>query len=82
MNVDQIKKWLTLFDLPSGVILGIHTLVIIGLSIAAVVFKKDIPTTVITLYGMVLGGFCIHRTTTATTMIMNTSTDDKAGENK
>lgn len=71
MTLDQIKNYMTVLDLPSGVVLGIHTLVMIGLSIIAVVFHKDIPTTVITIFGMVLGGFCVHKTTTA---VVSTST--------
>jgi len=71
--VETIKKWLTIMDLPSGVVMGIYTTVIIGLSIAAFVLKRSIDSTILTAYGMVAGLFAVHKTTTATTSIITQS---------
>ncbi len=77
MNIEHIKKILTVLDLPSGVIMGIYTLVVIGLSIAAFVLKRPIDSTILTAYGMVAGLFAVHKTTTATTSII---TQSKTGD--
>lgn len=78
--IDKIKHWLTVFDLPSGVILGIHTLVMICLSLASFILKRPIEASIQTVYAVVLGAFAIHKTTTAITTITSNSaqglTDD------
>lgn len=71
--LDRIKKWLTILDLPSGVILGIHTGTMVGLSIAAFIMKRDIATSIITVFGMNLGAFAVHKTSTAITSITQTT---------
>lgn len=71
--ISKIKYWVTVFDLPSGVVLGIHTAVMISLSIAAFVLNRGIDATITTVYGIVLGAFAIHKTTTATTQIVTQS---------
>lgn len=71
--LNKIKAWLTVFDLPGGAILGIHTLVLIGLSIAAYVMKRSIDSSIQTVYGLVLGCYAVHRTTTAVTNITTQS---------
>lgn len=73
--IDKIKLMLTVLDLPSGVVMGIYTSVIIGLSIASFVIKRPIDSTILTAYGMVAGLFAIHKTTTATTAIVTKTTD-------
>jgi hypothetical protein len=73
--IDKIKKALTVFDLPSGVVLGIHTLTMIGLSVAAYVQHRVIESSIIAVYGVVLGAFAVHKTTTATTQIIQSSTE-------
>lgn len=78
MTLDEIKRYLTVFDLPSGVVLGIHTGVMIGISIAAFMLKRSIDSTITTVYGIVLGAFAIHKTTTATTSIVTNSSQDAA----
>lgn len=78
--LDKIKYYLTVFDLPSGVVLGIHTIVMIGLSIAAFVLKRPIDSTIQTVYGIVLGAFAIHKTTTATTSIVTQSSQDASND--
>ena len=74
--IDKIKHYLTVLDLPSGVVLGIHTVVMIGLSIAAYAQHRAIDTTIQTVYGIVLGAFAIHRTSTAVTTITTNSAQD------
>lgn len=75
--IERIKNWLTVLDLPSGVVLGLHTLVMIGLSVAAFVLKRPIDATIQTVYGIVLGAFAIHRTSTAITEIKTKTTDSQ-----
>lgn len=72
MSIDKLKHYLTILNLPSGVIMGIYTLVIIGLSIAAFVRKQPIDGSILTAYGMVAGLFSINKTTKA---IMNKPSD-------
>lgn len=71
--IDNIKKLLTILDLPSGVVLGVHTLVMIGLSVAAYIQNRPIESSIIAVYGVVLGAFAVHKTTTATTSIVTES---------
>ena len=71
--IEKIKHIITILDLPSGVILGVHTLVMIALSIAAFCLKRPIESTIIAVYSVVLGAFAIHKTTTATTSIVQQS---------
>lgn len=78
MNTETIKRWLTVLDLPSGVVLGVHTLTMIVLSVMAFVKKQPIDSTITTIYGIVLGAFAIHKTTTATTSIV-TQSNETAG---
>lgn len=73
MMIDKIKKALTIFDLPSGVVLGIHTLTMIGVSVAAYIQHRIIESSIIAVYGVVLGAFAVHKTTTATTNIITQS---------
>lgn len=74
--IDKIKKLITVFDIPSGAVLGIHTLVMISLSVAAYVQHRVIESSIIAVYGVVLGAFAVHKTTTATTQIIQTSSQD------
>lgn len=74
--IERIKHWLTVFDLSGSIVLGIHTLVLIGISIASFVMKRPIDGSIQTVYGLVLGAFAIHRTTTATTSIITNSNQD------
>lgn len=60
-------------DLPSGVVLGIHTLTMIGLSVAAYVQHRVIESSIIAVYGVVLGAFAVHKTTTCTATIVSNS---------
>lgn len=75
MTIEQIRKVATLLDLPSGVVMSVWTLSMIGVSWLAVIKKADIPTTVVTLYGMGLGAFSLHKTSTAITTIVNEQTN-------
>jgi rod shape-determining protein MreD len=74
--IDKIKKLITIFDIPSGAVLGIHTLVMITLSIFAYFQHRVIESSLIAVYGVVLGAFAVHKTTTATTQIIQTSGQD------
>ena len=62
MSIEQIKLLLTILDFPSGVVLTIHTLVMIGISIAAHVQNRPIDGSIITVYGIVLGCFAANKT--------------------
>lgn len=75
--IEKLKYWLTVFDLPSGVIMGLYTLVIIGLSITCFIIKRPIDPTILTAYGMVAGLFAIHKTTVATTSIVTNSSTEQ-----
>lgn len=78
--VKKIKIAASVFDLPSGVVLGVHSLVMISLSVAAFALKRNIDPTITTVYGIVLGAFAVHKTTTAVTTINQSSSqgpDDK-----
>ena len=74
--IDKIKKLITIFDIPSGAVLGIHTLVMIALSVFAYFQHRVIESSIIAVYGVVLGAFAVHKTTTATTQIIQSSSDD------
>jgi len=82
--IEKIKHYLTVLDLPSGVIMGIATITMIGLMIAAFCLKRPIDASIQMVYGVILGAFAIHRTTTATTSIVTQSTqgtpDDTASK--
>jgi len=71
--IDKIKHFLTVLDLPSGVVLGLHTLVMIGLSVAAYIQHRVIESSIIAVYGVVLGAFAVHKTSTAVTTITTNS---------
>lgn len=60
--IDKLKRLVAVLDLPAGVIMGVWSLSMVGMSWHAVLKRVEIPTTVITLYGMGLGAFAIHRT--------------------
>ena len=77
--IDKIKTILTVLDLPSGVIIGLYTLVIIGLSIACFILKRPIDSTILTAYGMVAGLFAIHKTSSNITSIVTKTTEDVGG---
>lgn len=78
--LEKIKRWLTVFDFPSGVVLGIHTLVIIGLSIAAFVAKRSVDTSIITIYGINLSWFAGHKISTTVTTLVTQSNVDTPGD--
>lgn len=48
--IEKIQKYLTVLDLPSGVVMGAYTLVIIGMSIASFVKQHPIDASVIEAY--------------------------------
>lgn len=72
--IDRIKAVLTILDLPSGVILGIHTLAMIGLSISAFVAKRPVDGSIIAIYGVVLGAFAVNKTSKSILELKHTST--------
>lgn len=78
--IEKIKALLTILDLPSGVVLGIHTLVMIGLSISAFISKRPIDGSIIAVYGVVLGAFAVHKTTTQTTSIITNATASQGSD--
>lgn len=63
--IERIKQAVAILDLPSGVIMSIWTNSIIGMSWLAVIRKYEIPTSVITLFGMGLGAFALNKTVKA-----------------
>lgn len=71
-----VKRWINVVDLNGSVILSVHTLVVIGISIASFILHRDISTPIITLFGMNLGSFLTHKTITnvATTNSASTTT--------
>ncbi len=80
--IDKIKRLLTVFDLSGGTVMGLHTLVLIGLSIAAFITKRSIDSSIQTVYGLVLGCYSIHRTTTAVTNITSNSSTNSPNDPK
>jgi len=75
MNLDTIKRYLTVFDLPSGCVLGIATLTMIGLMIAAFICKRPIDSSIQTVYAVILGAFALHKTSTAIASITTKTTE-------
>lgn len=65
MDLELFKRWITLFDLPSGVVLGIHTMTMIILSVLAFHKNRPLDGSIITVYGVVLGAFAVNKTMTA-----------------
>lgn len=78
--IDKIKRFITVFDIPSGAVLGIHTLVMICLSVFAYFQHRVIESSIIAIYGVVLGAFAVHKTTTATTQIIQSSSEDSGSK--
>lgn len=72
--LDRIKQWLTVLDLPSGVVMGVVTMTMLCLMVAAFVLKRSIDGTILTCYGLIIVPFAAHKTTTATTAIVTKST--------
>lgn len=57
-----MSKIVKFFDIPSSSIMGFTTISIIIFCYASVFFKVDIPATVVTIYGMILGAFAASKT--------------------
>lgn len=55
--MEKFKKYLGLLDVPSGVILGLFTLIIIGVCVHAYATKAELPASVVTIYQFVVGSF-------------------------
>lgn len=60
--IEKIKSYLTVLDLPSGVIMGIYSLSVIGLSVASFIKQHPIDTSVITAYSAAIAGFTVNKT--------------------
>lgn len=83
MNIEQIKQFLTVLDLPSGVIMTIVTLTVLAVSTALVLHGRDVPATFLTMYGLIVGPFCVHKTTVAMKSSETTTTSQGGtGESK
>lgn len=52
-----IESIIELFDVPSGSILGLFTLVIIGMSVSAFMQRIEIPASVISAWQFAVGAF-------------------------
>jgi hypothetical protein len=55
--METFKKYLGLLDLPSGVVLGLFTLIFIGMCVSAFASGKDIPPTVVDGWKFAVGVF-------------------------
>ena len=55
--METIKKLIALLDIPSGSILGLFTLIMIGLSLWLTLHAKEFPASVVSIYQFVVGVF-------------------------
>lgn len=55
--MERYRKILEALDIPSGTILGLFTLIIMGMSVDAFLKGKDIPPTVVDAYKFVVASF-------------------------
>lgn len=60
--VSQVVHAFNVFDLKGRAIVGLFTLVIIGLSIWATISGHDLPGGVLTAYGTVIAGLTVNKT--------------------
>lgn len=62
----QLPSWLEkvykALDLPSGTVVGLFTLIIIGMCVSAFASHKEITPSVIDLYKFVIGVFAASKT--------------------
>lgn len=52
--MERLKRIIELFDLPSGSLMGLYTLIIIGFSVYLIIVSKDFPATVVSTYQFVV----------------------------
>lgn len=58
----QVVQAFNVFDLKGRAIVGLFTLVVIGLSIWATLTGNDLPGGVLTAYGTVIAGLTVNKT--------------------
>lgn len=60
--VSRVAGAFDVFNLRGQAIVGLYTLVVIGLSIYATITGKDIPSGVVMTYGSVIAGLTVNTT--------------------
>lgn len=64
MTINDIKRYLTIFELNGKIIMGIYSLAIIALSCYTCIIGSDLPSGVVTAYGIVISAFALHKAVT------------------
>jgi hypothetical protein len=76
-KIALLKDLITIADFPSGVIMSVHTLIMIGISVAAFILNRPIDGSILGFYGLVLGSFAGNKTLRA----LKTPSEAKPNEN-
>lgn len=58
----HIQNFIELFDIPGGAILGLWSLVVLGMSIASFVYQREIPNNVKEIFNWILTAFAASKT--------------------
>lgn len=61
-KVELLKQIISIADFPSGVVMSLHTLIMIGISVAAFALNRPIDGSILGFYGLVLGSFAGNKT--------------------
>lgn len=58
----RIKSFIELWDIPGGAILGLWSMVILGMAIASFVLQREIPGNVKEIFNWILTAFAASKT--------------------
>lgn len=59
---DKVLKFISVFDLPGGVVLGLFSLAFLGMCIASFVMQREIPNNAKEIFNWILTAFAASKT--------------------